>query len=322
MTAWPPAPARRRVRAPRQLPEPGRFWIAARPRLWTCTEGPWTDLATGRLAAFRGRAEPLFPEIEVGRLDDLFYLPPADEPLAVDRDRLVAELAQAGTPVLVELRPGETPPGGEAAAVYDLSAPLLAGDVGRLSEVPADSVAVWPLIAGLTDRPDAWDEGLALLAEAGARCVQPVAVELEAVVRRCLAEERQDGELFDVLFHGQAPSEREFSRAAHRFGLAAFMPRPQTGATGRQRRNRRIAAALALAGELWLRLGRSQSDGQALLRAARGADRTSYDLAALVRDRNLALMPWLDRAGVEVVSESVTQGSASLVESLLEEYLD
>ncbi len=314
------APERRRIRALRQIPEPGRFWIAGGPRAWPCTEGPWTDLANGRLKAFQGPPASLFPAVEAGKLDDLFYLPPVDLSLAGDRDRLARELVEAGTPAVVELRPGERPPPG-VAVVYDLASSLLAEEIGRLADLPAGAVAVWPLIAGLTDRPETWEAGCALLASAGVRAVQPLAVDLDPVVRRCLAEERDDETLFDALFHGEPPSEREFSRLAHRQGLSAFIPRPPTGVSPRQVRNRRFAADLALAGELWLRLGRSESQGQALLRAARGADRTSYDLAALAVERNLSLMFFLDRTSVEVVVELVGEGRSSLLASLLDEYL-
>ena len=90
---------------------------------------------------------------------------------------------------------------------------------------------------------------------------------------------------------------------------------------GRRERNRRLAADLALAGELWLRLGRSETTGQALFRAARGADATARDLTALAREGNLDVLDWLDATGVEVVREAVTGGRSALIDSLLEEYL-
>ena len=111
------APKRRRIRSLRQIPEPGRFWIAAGPRAWPCTEGPWTDLANGRLGAYQGPPESIFPAVEAGKPDDLFYLPTVDPSLAVGRDRLAAELVEAGTPVLVELSPGETAPPGRRGSL-------------------------------------------------------------------------------------------------------------------------------------------------------------------------------------------------------------
>jgi hypothetical protein len=66
--------------------------------------------------------------------------------------------------------------------------------------------------------------------------------------------------------------------------------------------NRRIGGALALAAELWLRLGRPVETGQALYRDARWADRTSYDLEALAREGNLGVLP-LDPLSREIVEE-------------------
>ncbi len=64
-------------------------------------------------------------------------------------------------------------------------------------------------------------------------------------------------------------------------------------ATPRGARNRELAAALAEAGDLWLRLGRSEPEGEALLAAARHVDATSLDLAALAREGNLGIVDWL-----------------------------
>jgi len=100
------------------------------------------------------------------------------------------------------------------------------------------------------------------------------------------------------------------------------MRRPATGFSPRRSGNRRLAAGLALAGELWLRLERPESRGQALLRAARGADRAAYDLTALVREGNLAVMDWIDDLGVEILGELVETGRSALLEALLEDYLE
>lgn len=312
---------RNRVRVVRQFPEPGRFWIAAGPRIWPAAAGPWTDLANSRLVGFQGRPATSFPELEAGTFDGLFYLPPVDPSLAAERDRFLVDLAADRTPVLQQLAPGESPHPEARVAVYDLARSLLAGEPEGLAEVSAGMPVVWPLIAGLTDRRELWEAGCELLAGAGARCVQPVAVELDPTVRRALAEERDDEEVWRALFHGRSPLERDFSRCAAHFGLAAFIGRPETGPSPRRRRNRRLAGTLALAGELWLRLERPVSQGQALLRAARGAEESVYDLVALVREDNLGLMEWLDSTGVELIREHVAEGRSSLVESLLEEYL-
>ncbi|MEE8526074.1 MAG: hypothetical protein V3T72_19220 [Thermoanaerobaculia bacterium] len=310
------------LRLVRHHPEPGGFWIAASPRSWNASSGAWTDLAAGRLLGVQGRPPAALPEIGRVELDDLLYLPPVDPSLAEDRDRAAVRLLEAGTPLLVQRVPGAA---GDLPAVvetvYDLAEPLLAGDLDRLRRLPAGSTAVWPLIAAVTDGTELRDRGCELLAGAGVRCVQPLAVEVDPVTRRSLAEERGDDRVFAALFHGPPPSERDFAHVAHRHGLEVFMRRPPTGFSPRRTGNRRLAAGLALAGELWLRLERPESRGQALLRAARGADAAAYDLTALVREGNLTVMDWIDDLGVGVLDELVDTGRSSLLNALLEEYL-
>ena len=68
------------------------------------------------------------------------------------------------------------------------------------------------------------------------------------------------------------PSEREFARAARRHGLDPFLPRPLPRPPVLRIENRRIGGVLALIAELWLRLGRSEEQGQAFFRAARWID--------------------------------------------------
>jgi len=305
--------------APRQLPEPARFWIAHAPRSWHSATGWWTNLAQARIGGFRGAAAPL-PELEARGLDDLFYLPPVTAQLRAARDELAMALVDSGTPLLAQRVPGE---GGElpgVVAVFDLLAALLAGELDRFDELPEGAIAVWPLVAGLTDRPQSWEEGCRRLAAAGVGCVQAMAVEIDPELRSRLARDRGD-DVFDALFHGRSPSEREFSRCAHAHGLEVFAPRPATGRSPREIRNRQLAAQLALAGELWLRLKRPVASGQAILRAARGAEATRHDLAALVREHNLTVMTWLDDRSAEMIVEMVSRGRSSLVDELLGEYL-
>jgi hypothetical protein len=77
---------------------------------------------------------------------------------------------------------------------------------------------------------------------------------------------------------------------------------------------------LALAGEIWLQLGRPVEQGQAFYRSARWVDRTSYDLEALAREGNLAVLP-LDPASREIVAEGAATGESEWLARLLEEYL-
>ncbi len=331
MSAVPVVAGRRRPGLARLHAEPARLWIVYAPRVWPAGEAPWTDLARGRPRSLPGgsarvtresalAASGALPELDADDLDDLFYLPAVGPQRAASRDRWAAGLIESGTPVLIQLEPGSeaTVPG--ARIVYDLLAPLLAGDIAPLSALPAGAHAVWPLIPGFTDSPELWDLGCAALARAEVACVQPLTVELAPADRRRLAELGGEA-VFEILFHGAPPPERDFARCATGHGLAAFVPRPAGVGPARRLRNRRLAGDLALAGDLWLRLGRSVAAGQSLFRAARGADDTRRDLAGLAREGNLSILDWLDERSVAIVEELTTGGRSSLLESLLDEYL-
>lgn len=319
------------------LPEAGRFWIRYVPRSWEPPEQPWVHLAEGRLgewgrvAAQKAAAGTnVFTLLAEEPLDDVLYLPPVPGKRAAARDKLASSRLVDGTPVVLQLFPGEEPgvPAVSGVAfVLDLLPALLARDLDRLGRVPEGAAAVsavWPLISGLTDDPALWDEGCARLAAAGIRCVQAVAPDLSPSDRRRLAErwgkEDDEGELFEALFHREPPSERAFARAARRHGLDPFLPRPLPRPPVLRIENRRIGGTLALLAELWLRLGRSEEQGQAFFRAARWIDATQYDVEAVADDGNLAVLP-LDPASRDVVAEIVETGGAGLLNELLEEYV-
>ena len=85
--------------------------------------------------------------------------------------------------------------------------------------------------------------------------------------------------------------------------------------------NRRVAGLLALAAELWLRLGRPVERAQALFRAARWLDATAYDIDALRREGNLAVVNALDPLARRVVAEAAGGGEPPLLGELMAEYL-
>lgn len=287
-----------------QRPEPARFWVRHVPEVWPSGPRRWTDLARGALGPTNGQ-EPAdaWPPPD---LSDLAYVPPGGA-TSVHGDALS----------LVQLLPGQ-PARPAAWLVYDLLQPLLARDLEPLESLPAGASAVWPLVAGITDDPAMWRQGLARLAAAGVRHVQPLALALEPGDRRWLADHREG--TFGALFHGPVPSERSFAAVARPLGVRVFAPRPVVGVAGRAASNRALAGALALAAELWLRCGRAESEGQALFRGARWVDETDHDVTALVREGNLALVPWLAERSGALLSRLVAGGGTPLIEELEEEY--
>ncbi|HEY2292889.1 MAG TPA: hypothetical protein VGM86_19475 [Thermoanaerobaculia bacterium] len=310
-----------------QLPEPGRFWIRYVPKSWEPPERPWVNLAAATLGDW-GRGKPRSPDLAAlaeTPLDDVLYLPPVPPRRVADRDRTARDRLMGGTPVLVQLLPGEestVPPVAGAAFVFDLLHALLERDLGVLRRLPAGATAVWPLIPGLTDDPALWELGCRDLAAAGVRCAQAQALTLTPADRRLLAD-RWGGEegTFDALFHREPRAERDFARVAHRHGLAPFLPRPLPRPPVLGAANRRIGGDLALAAEVWLRLGRPIETGQALYRDARWVDRSTYDLEGLARERNLGVLP-LSPLSREIVAEHAEEGEpARLVRSLIAEYL-
>lgn len=257
------------------------------------------------------------------------------------REELAGDRLAAGIPVLVQVTLGSAvtaaeqsesggghpepsfptqQTSGEAVAdfliVIDLVGPLLAGNLAALERAPAGAAAAWPLLPGITDDPALWEEGCARLTAAGVRHAQAVAVRLTPRQRRWLVERRPEVS-FDALFHRRPLPERAFDQVAFRHGLEPFPPRPLPGAPRAVRSNRRLAGALALAGELWLRLGRPERQGEALYRAARLADQTDLDLEALAREGNLGVLEWLDPVGRELIEG----GASPLLAELRQEYL-
>jgi hypothetical protein len=348
------APAVRAAAVPRwtaRLPEPGRFWIRHAPRRWEGPERPWLDLAAGRLGRSSRRDTPSAGD-EDGQpslgdllgtseppIDDVLYLPPVPEDLAGWRDSLAEHALAGGTPVLVQLLPGDetrlsrapVPGAASAVVVVDLLAALLPGgwlhedglaepSAGDFSGIAA---AVWPLLPGLTDDPALWERGCERLAASGLGCLQALAPALGPGDRRRLAQGSREG-TFEALFHRghrEPPPERDFARTAHRHGLAPFLTRPLPRPPWPRVENRRVAGRLGLAAELWLRLGRPVEQAQSLFRAARWLDATPYDVDALRREGNLAVVNALDPLARQVVAEAGGGGEPALLGELLAEYL-
>ncbi len=315
------AGAARAARLVEQPPEPGRLWIRYTPQAWPAPAAPWTHIGTAGIGAQGTVDFAPWPEPPPA-LDDVLYLPPVAARHRAARDALARGCAAAGAAVVTQLFPGEPPVAG-AVAVYDLLPALLERRLTALDSLPPGAAAIWPLVAGATADSELGGDACARLAAAGVSHLVPLALDLAPPARRLLAEHlppanRGGGDALS-LFHAPPPAERPLARLAHAAGLRVFLPRPPVHAAVAASRNRRAAEALGLAGELRRRLGQAEG-GHALGRAAQEADRTRYDLAALVRDGHLDLLPWLTAEGRAIVADAL-DGVSPRVEELYLEYV-
>jgi hypothetical protein len=322
----PPAALGRTALLREQEPEPARFWVRYAPARWPGPARPWLDLAAGGLGSgdLAGGDGAVLEALGGQRLEDLLYLPPVPPALATARDRLAARQAERGTPVLLQLLPGDAAPAPlptGVVLVWDLL-PVAVADVA-MAEVAvalaaggaAGAAAAWPLAAGVGDAHDL-DATAAALAAAGVGALQGAALELSGRDRRDLgsglAEER-----YLRLFHGEPASAAALARAAARRGLLPLLPRPLPRPPLHGAGNLRVAAALASTAELCLWLGEPESRAQVLLRAARFAARSPRDLTALARDGNLTVLPWLEGEAREVAAEAARGAEPRLWREML-----
>lgn len=316
-----------------QLPDPGHLWVRYAPRQWRGPRRPWTDCARGTLCGAAGRRAlslPL-PEPPAHPCDDVVYLPPVEESERAERDRLARAVVGQGAPVVVQIGAGDAWPAGAASSdaaapvvmLVDLLDPLLRRDLSALGSLPPPAVALWPLIAGVTDDAALVRRGLEQLAGAGVRHVQALTPELGPADRRWLAAEG-DEHRFERLFHAPPPAERDFSIEAHSFGFGPFLERPalpSPPAPSWLVSNRRLGAVLAETAELWLRIGRPVHRGQAYYRSMRYVDRSRHDLAALHREGNLGVLEWLDGESRALIEEALVVGCPALLDELRAHYV-
>jgi len=302
---------------------PSRAWVRFAPKAWPAAEAPYLDLAARRLAWPTGDDGGELLELPPPAPGDVVYLPPVVERARVWRLELAGRLAAAGSiPIVHEAGDGSPAALGAGWRLIDLTPVLLAGNAApaelarRFVESPAPTLAVLPLVAGLTPALEELGGWFEALAAAGASTLLAVAPELTPHDRRGLVGLLGD-ERFEPVFHGRAPEERQVALAAAGAGLAALPPRPAVDSLPpRAARNRELAARLAEAGELWLGLGRAEAEGSARLAAARHLEATHLDVAALAREGNLVLLDFLAPIARRVVEEDLERVPGGLLVEL------
>jgi len=302
-------------------PDLGHCWVRYALRPWPGSSDLWLDLFSRGLGQAGARREHSPEAFDFGPLDDVIYLSPVPDSESGFRRALAERLVAEGAPVLLQSIPGSDAESSKVTQVFDVLHPLATGQLSELDLVPSGAAVIWPLIRGYTDDREQIEAGLQRLAGAGATHVQGVVADLSPADRRRVVEVAGE-EGFEELFHGSTPSERQFAIAVHRSGMNPFLPRPLPTAPSRLVNNRRVAGILASIGELWLRLERTESRGQAFYRAARWVDDDNHDLVAMAREGNLGVLTWLDKESRQVIHESATRHTAELWEELQREYLE
>jgi hypothetical protein len=306
-------------------PLPSRLWIRWALRRPPRAAAPYVDLGSRRLV-WEGEDESRELSAAAPPEPELTLLPPAAAASRGARDELAATLLRHGVPILVQEIAGDsdsTAPeelfrGSEAplaaTRALDLLALMLAGAAGlarlaALSRPPGRLWVVVPLLPGIVATGEDLDDWLEELTRLHPDAVVGVAPALEPLDRRRLVD-HVGAERFDAIFHGRARAESELARAASAFGLPALPERPPLpGMAPRAARNRELATLLAEAGDLEIRVGDSEVEGSALLAAARHLERTSFDVAGLAREGNLAPLEWLAPAARRMI-EAAARGEA------------
>lgn len=307
------------------VPLPSRFWIRHLPRRWPEAEEARLDLYEHRIVwpPAAGQKAPAGQRLPaLAALTDVALVPPIRKDRTREKANLVVDLVAARIPILDQFGTldAETPAVG-ATLVADLLSALLEGNAALVDELPEQAWIVVPLLPGLSSEASWWDELLRRAASRRPLAVVGVAPELSPLDRRklveCLGEDK-----FEAVHHSLTEEgagrrlERAFAGAVARAGLPAFLERPAAELPPRLARNRVLATALAECGELWLRVGRSEAEGAALLAAARhfeSAAVAGLDLAALSREGNLAHLGFLSPLALQVVA--TVAGATTLMAS-------
>jgi hypothetical protein len=220
---------------------------------------------------------------------------------------------------IVGLDPAPAATPGENFIVADPLHLLLAGEPDRIGEVGASSIALWPILPGLTDGPDLISDGLDRLAAAGLSVVLPIAPRIAPASARRLTD-RYGEELFAKLFHSGPIDLRPALQAVVLRGLSFIPLRSDSGALGFERQ---AAAEFATIAELMLIHEESPALAQEYFRVAAWLEDTQHDVRAMAREGNLALVPPLAPA-LRPVVEELAEGAArsGVLEKLIARFAD
>jgi len=279
-----------------------RHSLALRP----CEDAAWVDLATGRLMPGSSTRSGAGRQEEP---TDLVYLPAAaaDQIAQVEEARTIC--SEGGVPtlahVIVGLESAIESGSSDDYLVADPLHALLGGDLERLGRIRDTELAIWPLLPGVTDSEGLVAEGLERLSGAGVTCVVPVTAQIDPGSARAVTELYGE-ELFTALFHPGSVDLRPVLRAIARRGMDFVPPRP--GFRSGREFERRVAAELTAIAELMLLLEESPATAQEFFRAAAWFEATHHDVAAMVREGNLELVPALG-AALRPVVEELAQGA-------------
>lgn len=289
--------------------EPARCWIRHLPKRWPAPERAVVDPAERRLVWPGGDGAVPLPRPPAGPRLDVVFVPVVPRARRAERERWILDLERGGGSALVAVELDEAAePSATGTRLVDLLEPLLEGAVpAALSELPAGVAALFPLLPGLSGDAESWRPWLESLGRGVRRTVVGLAPELTPPDRRRLAE-RAGEDRFEAIFHAEAPSERDFARAAAAAGLEPWLARPEVDLAPRRARNRELATLLAEAGDLAIRLGHGEAEGAALLAAARHLEATPLDVAALAREENLAVLSWMPESARAMVAAQVAEG--------------